>query len=227
MIKAVIFDLDDTLYDTTLQVDKARENAVKAMVAAGLQTEEEKAAAALAEVVSKKGSNYENHYDDLLNALGCENNPKIIAAGVVAYHEAKKTYLVPYPGTIPTLLKLREKGLRIGIVTDGRPVKQWEKLIRLGLADFFDAVVVSDGHEQKPSPKPFLKAASELGVRPSECVIVGDRLDRDISGGKKAGMRAIQLTRGKHSRMKPADAHEEPDCIVSTIGDVLHAIQTL
>ncbi len=224
MLRAVLFDLDNTLYDTGRQVALARENAVKAMIAAGLEADYEEAAAALADVVSERGPNYGRHYDDMMARLGLKPDPKAIAAGVAAYHDAKTAYLVPYPDTVPTLLEIRDRGYRIGVVTDGVPVKQWEKLIRLGLSDFFHAVTVTDEESaQKPNPKSFRNAAAALKVKPGECMMVGDRLDRDVRGAKAAGMTAVQLAADGRLR-EPVDEGEEPDYIISRLSDLLELL---
>ncbi|MFH1054572.1 MAG: TIGR02253 family HAD-type hydrolase [Candidatus Altiarchaeota archaeon] len=222
MVKAaVLFDLDDTLYDTTHQVTLARRSAIRAMVASGMMASEADATKALEKVVSKEGPNYQHHYDDMLRVLGLEDDPKIVASGIVAYHEAKRTHLIPYPDTIPTLLALRRKKYKLGVVTDGLPVKQWEKLIRLGLANFFDTVVVeSDEEKKKPSTHPFLKAATNLKAKPEDCMMVGDRLDRDVVGGKKAGMATAYLTGGGR-RQKPTKPEEEPDYIITRLDDLM------
>jgi putative hydrolase of the HAD superfamily len=226
MARAVLFDLDDTLYNTTLQVRQARENAVKAMLAAGLDATEDEAFDALVKVVAEKGSNYTRHYDDMLKFLGVEPNSKLIAAGVVAYHEAKRAYLVPYPDTVATLLALRDRKYRIGVVTDGLPVKQWEKMIRLGLSDFFHTVIITDDTlEPKPSSQPFVKAAESLGLNPGDCVFVGDRLDKDIRGANKAGMESVLLVRGRHSSKKPSSEEDEPAWIVTRLADLLDILK--
>jgi putative hydrolase of the HAD superfamily len=225
MPKAVLFDLDDTLYDTTRQVDTAREDAVEAMISAGLPATKEKALKKLAEVVMEKGSNYPGHFDELLIQLGAGPNPKIVAAGIIAYHKAKIKHLHPYADAIPALLALRKKGMKLAVVTDGVPVKQWEKLIRLGLSDFFDEVVIApDGEEQKPSPSPFLKAAKNLKIPPADCIVVGDRLDKDIAGGKKAGMKTIRVELGRYGRKKPSKPEETPDKTIARISDIENAI---
>jgi len=219
-IKAVFFDLDDTLYDTSLQVKSARENAVKAMVAAGLDSTEENALDTLREIVRKHGSNYPRHYDELLKKFKVKD-PKIIAAGVVAYHDTKTAYLVPYADTIPTILRLRDRGYKIGVITDGVPVKQWEKLIRLGLKDMFHTVVVAErAGSQKPSEEPFLKAARSLRLRPKECMMVGNRLDRDVEGASKAGMATVLLSQGREVQ-KPKNKRQEPDYIIGGLKGIL------
>lgn len=224
-LKAVFFDLDDTLYDTSLQVKSARENAVKAMVSAGLNATEEKALAALQNIVRKYGSNYPHHFNEILKVFKTKD-PKIIAAGVVAYHETKTAYLVPYADTVPTLLSLRDGGYRLGVITDGVPVKQWEKLIRLGLKDMFHAVVVADRKEyQKPSPVPFQKAARNLMLRTDECMMVGNRLDKDIEGANRAGMKTVLLIKGSRLAQRPKNKRQEPDYIIPDLRSIQHILR--
>jgi putative hydrolase of the HAD superfamily len=228
VIKGVIFDLDDTLYDTTLQVSLARRNAVKAMIAAGLDATEDEAEEALGKVVSEKGSNYQCHYDEMLSRMGAVPNPKVVAAGIVAYHETKRMHLTPYPDTMPTLLSLRDNGYRLAVVTDGLNVKQWEKLIRLGLSDLFHTVVIAGQDIQpKPSPQPFIAAANQFNLRPEECIVVGDRPDKDIAGAKRAGMASVQLVRGEHAPRKPSGKDEEPDYIIGSLPELKALLKSI
>jgi putative hydrolase of the HAD superfamily len=221
-VRAVFFDIDDTLYDSSLQTAETRKNAIKAMIEAGLDASEEEGLEALQSIVKKFGSNHPNQFDELLKVFGQEKNPRIIAAGVVAYHATKIAYLVPFPDTIPSLLRLRDGGYRLGVITDGIAVKQWEKLIRLGLQHFFHSVVIS-GEEGggKPDPELFKAASKRLGCRPEHAMMVGDRLDKDIRGAKAAGMVTVQVMKGKYRDKKPADESEEPDYVVDGLSGVL------
>ncbi len=228
MVKAILFDLDDTLYDTSNQVEKARKNAVAAMVASGLEKPESEVKEQLESIVAHKGSNYGRHYNDLLRHYSISDRPKIVAAGVVAYHDTKNAYLVPKRDAISTLLGLRDQGYLIGLVTDGVPVKQWEKIIRLGLKDFFHCVIVTeDGKMQKPSPEAFLAAAKTLGAKPSECMIVGDRPDRDIRAGNLAKMTTVHLVGGKYSRMEPGSKDEIADHTINSLREILDLVKTI
>jgi len=225
-IKAVFFDIDNTLYDSTLQVEMARRNAIKAMIEAGLETDIEDGLKDLKQIVDEYGSNYENHFDVLLEKHGCGGNPRILAAGILAYHNTKSAYLVPFPDTVPTLLTLRQRGYRIGVITEGRSVKQWEKLISLGLQHFFHVVLVSeDVKMQKPDAELFREAARRIGCMPKEAVMVGDRLDKDIAGAKNAGMLTIQVLQGKYSDQKPSLPSEEPDYIVPNLKGILSILK--
>lgn len=224
-IKAIFFDIDDTLYDSSLQSDFARRNATKAMMEAGLNIAEDEGVKALENTVQKFGSNYEYHFNELLKKFGYESNPRIIAAGIVAYHTTKIAYLVPFPDTIPTLLRLRDSGYKLGIITDGRAIKQWEKLIRLGLQHFFHVVVISEEANRDKSGKGIFElAARRIGCKPVETLMVGDRIDKDISGAKKAGMTAVQILGGKHINQHPKNSYEEPDYVIQNLSDVFYVL---
>lgn len=223
-IKAIFFDIDNTLYDSTRQTETARRTAVEAMVEAGLPTTAEKGLKLLNEIVEAYGSNYDNHFGVLMKRLRTSQNTHIIAAGIVAYHNTKISMLRPFPDTIPTLLKLRGMNYKLGIITDGIPVKQWEKLIRLGLQHFFHAVIITDEIGiRKPSPKLYSAAADEIGVPVKNCMMVGDRLNTDILGAKKAGMATVRILQGKYSNEK-STKENEPDYIIKTLSDLLKIV---
>lgn len=220
-IKAVLFDIDNTLYDTKTLVVNSRMNAVKAMIEAGFEANVEDALKKLSMIVKKNGPNFDHHYDTLLQEYGLDVNPRIIAAGIVAYHATKIAYLVPYPDTIPTLLKLKGEKIKLGVVTDGLPVKQWEKLIRLGIQHFFDAVVISEEYQtSKPDEKLFTEALKKLSVKPSQALMVGDRVDKDISGANNAGLTTVQIFHPELKEKKPESEEEYPDYIISGIREL-------
>ncbi len=224
-IKAVFFDVDDTLYDSTLQAESARKNAIKAMIEAGLNLSEEEAMKSLKRIVKKFGSNYSGHFNELLKESGHDNNPHIIAAGLVAYHNTKLTYLVPFRDTVPTLLSLRDRNYKLGAITNGLAVKQWEKLIRLGVQHVFDVVIISEETGlEKPDSEIFRLALKKMGCKPREAAMLGDRIDRDIAGANKAGMLTIQLLKGRRKNL-PKKPEEEPDYIVSDLRDILDILE--
>ena len=198
-IKAVLFDIDDTLFDTTTLAKMARMNAVKAMMESGLLIHDvQRGYRSLLRVVEKYGANYDQHFDKLLEDLGYQQDPKIIAAGIVAYHDTKLAYLKPDADVIPTLIVLRDNGLKIGVVSNGRSVKQWEKIIRLGLQHFFHTVVISEevGFE-KPDVEIFKVALKKLNIKHDEALYVGDTLETDILGANKSGLFSVRLLKKK------------------------------
>lgn len=96
----------------------------------------------------------------------------------------------------PCLAALRGRGLRLGLITNNGGEHQRDKLARVGLAERFDAVFISD--EQgvaKPDPAIFRRACADLGVEPAAAVHVGDNLVADAQGATAAGLRGVWLDR--------------------------------
>ena len=142
-LKAVFFDIDDTLFSTSEFAKAARLNSVYAMIRTGLKCNVNECIQELREVIEEFGSNYENHYDRLLLRLPKESykgiNPAIIvAAGVVAYHQTKNNSLRPYDDVVEILRILSKTQLILGIITAGLKIKQAEKLVRLDLLKYLD-----------------------------------------------------------------------------------------
>ncbi len=97
-----------------------------------------------------------------------------------------------FPDTAAVLQTLRDKGYRLGVLTNGNSRIQNAKLDVSGLRPLFDYVMVAgDEQLQKPEAEAFRRAALRLGVHPQDCVYVGDNPKNDIAGAKAAGMRAV------------------------------------
>ncbi|MEM3072525.1 MAG: HAD family hydrolase, partial [Candidatus Bathyarchaeia archaeon] len=170
-MKAVIFNIDNVLYDARFQKDAARISALRAMVEAGLPIDVENGFRVLNEVVKEYGSDYQMHFDEMLKRLGLKWNPRVIAAGVVAYRETSRAYLTPYPDTVPTIVKLRDMGLKIGVISSGNPVKQWQKLINLGVQHLCHVVTLSGEHGKNTVDEElFNLLLDQVGLKPRECL---------------------------------------------------------
>jgi putative hydrolase of the HAD superfamily len=211
-LQAIFFDIDDTLFPTSEFARQARRNAVRAMIAAGLDQPEELVLRELDEVIAEFSSNYEHHFDKLLQRLHppelARINPAlVVAAGVTAYHDTKFRAIAPYTDVPPLLADLCEAGMRLGVITHGLTVKQAEKLIRLGLVDFFDpgAIFISDQVGiSKPNPKLYRHAVETLGLEPGRVMYVGDNPEHDVAPPRSVGMLATWVSRG--ARRTPAQA---------------------
>jgi len=224
MIKAVLFDIDNVLYNSSHQVEMARRAAIEAMVRSGLGMGIEEGFAKLEEIVKRYGSNFNKHYDMLVGNR--EDGHKIIAAGLVSYHNTKRAYVKPYDDTMPTLKKLKDSGYKIGVISDGVSIKQWEKLIRLGLENVFDVVVISeDAGVEKPEAAIFQRACDKLEIQPEDCIYVGDRLDTDIIGANKMGMTSIRLLRGKYKNIRPTGLQEQPDFEIKRMEELIEILK--
>jgi putative hydrolase of the HAD superfamily len=109
--------------------------------------------------------------------------------------------------TFDTLEYLTGQGYRLGIVsdTDGLRGMKRRRIAIVGLDSFMDAIVVAgeDTIEVKPDPKPFLLACQMLNVTPDKSVYVGDKPSIDTEGARRAGMSAILLRRNRrHAHIK-------------------------
>jgi len=191
-VRAIFFDIDNTLYDSATLSKMARKNSVLAMIDSGLNQPMDRVLSDLDNVIKKHGSNYPRHYDELLKLYGL-GDAKIIAAGVVAYEHTKNAYLKPLAGVVPTLIELKKHYL-LGVISNGIRLKQWEKLVGLRLHHFFDSVVTSEACGcEKPAPEIFIAALKGLDVAADEAVMVGDKYDVDIKGAQNVGMRGLWL----------------------------------
>ncbi len=226
MLKAVLFDLDDTLFSTTQFARIARWNAVKAMVAAGLDLPPEDVLRELEEVITEFTSNYDAHFDQLLRRLRAKSldtvNPAlVVAAGVVAYHDTKFRELAPFGDVFPLLRSLRQMGLRTGIITHGLTIKQAEKLIRLGILPFFEPKSIFISEQigiSKPNPKLYALACRDMGLEPSEVMYVGDNPPHDIAPPQTIGMIAVWARRAAKHDLEGTGI--EPDHIVEDFDEL-------
>jgi len=229
LAKAVFFDLDDTLYSSTDLSRKARLTAIEHMIAKGLEMEPDQAYEALMRVVKRYGSNYGYHLDRFFtDELKRPPDYRMISAAVIAYHHTKFVNMRPYPHTVETIIELRTKGFRLGIITDGLPVKQWEKLVRLGLDDFFDTVVVSGDENvgiDKPDPRVFSMAMDRVKASPAEALMVGDKLHTDVEGANRAGMTSVWLRTPRDPEDLPGKLGITPDFTITDIRQVLEVVE--
>jgi putative hydrolase of the HAD superfamily len=225
-IRCVLFDIDDTLYDASFQMSTARLNAIKAMIEAGLPTNIEIAYRVLEEIVKEFGPHHNRHYDKLLERLGLAWNPRVIAAGVIAYRETSPAYLKPYSDTIPVLLKLRQSGYQLGIVSEGRSVKQWQKLIQLGIQHLFHRVVISEDIKKDTiTPEMFKLVLKDLGVLPEETLFVGNQLDTDILCANKVGVVSVRMRKGEHRVEEPKSPEMAPKCEINKLSEIFEVLK--
>ncbi|MFT5285606.1 MAG: putative hydrolase of the HAD superfamily [Planctomycetota bacterium] len=208
-LRAVLFDIDDTLVATSEFARLARRNAVDAMIEAGLEMEFEAVLAELNEVIGEFSSNYDHHFDKLIQRLeldlGGKNRALIVAAGVVAYHNTKFTELEPFDDVIPLLKGLQKAGLKTGVITHGWTVKQAEKLVRLKLVPYLEpsAIFISDQIGiSKPNPKLYQTALRSLGLAAEEVMYVGDSPAHDIVPANTIGMVSVYSSRASRYRIE-------------------------
>ena len=192
LIRAIVFDLDNTLTDFMRMKEDAITAAIDGMIDAGLRLPREAVRARIDAIYQEQGLEYQKVFDQLLESELGGIDPKILASGIVAYRRARESALVLYPHVQMTLLELAKRGIRLGVVSDAPQAQVWLRLCSLSLQHVFDAVVTfDDTRERKPSPAPFRAVLGQLGVEPLEALMIGDWAERDVVGAKSLGMKTV------------------------------------
>lgn len=197
-IQAILFDAGGTL----IHVDGSRFCA-----AAGLPFDPEDFAAAEAAATAAVRSWILGHpestdaermplfLDRFLQALGVDEPEERQAAArrIAQEHQRANLWSGSAPGARETLEALRERGYRLGVVSnaDGRVRKLLEEA---GLAAHLE-IILDSAHlgVEKPDPRIFLAATEALHLPPSACAYVGDVYEIDILGARAAGLRPILI----------------------------------
>jgi putative hydrolase of the HAD superfamily len=152
-------------------------------------------------------------------------NDAELAKRLAARYDAVRIERVElFPEALPVLRELHGR-FKMAIITNGFAETHEAKIARLELSRFFDAVVLAGEMElAKPDPAVFRHAMHTLGVGADESVMVGDRIDRDITGAHAAGMRAIWVN--SRNEVMPAGVRP-PEAIIASIAQLPDALVTL
>ena len=192
MIKAIIFDLDNTLLDFVKMKQFSVKAAITAMNEAGLEGDEKKAYEDIFDLYMERGWENQQVFDDYLNQTVGEVSNKILAAGIVSYRRAREATLLVYPNVNKALIQLIKMGINLAVVSDAPSREAWMRLYYLNLHHVFDPVLTfDDTGVRKPSPKPFQMALDYLKIEPNEAIMIGDWPERDVVGAKEIGMKTI------------------------------------
>ncbi len=221
MIKAVLFDLDNTLIDFMRMKRNSCEAGISAMIDAGLKVNKEKALKKLFKLYDIYGLEEKKIFQKFLKKETGSVDYRILANAIVAYRSVRTSYLHPFPHTDYVLLKLKSKGIKLAIVTDAPRLKAWLRLMAMKIGNFFDVVVAfEDTKELKPSSLPFEAALNKLKLTPEECLMVGDLPHRDIEGAKKLGIKTCFAKYG-NLKVKKSKADYE----ISDIKELLKIVK--
>jgi HAD superfamily hydrolase (TIGR01509 family) len=205
VIEAILFDLDGTLIDSRSGFLNALNACSKRF---GFQP--------------LKDVKFDMPVKDIIKNYITDDNKKVeklLECYRIVYSEFWRETLI-MEGAREILNWLKNKGIKIGVVTDRRILIDYVKptLEFLGIDKFIDVLVtLKEAGESKPSPKPFLFASSKLSVDPSNCVIVGD-LTEDILSGKSAGMTTVAYLSGYSDGEKMLKA--KPDFHIEKLGNL-------
>ncbi len=221
MIRAIVFDLDNTLTDFMKMKEAAINAAIDGMIDAGFRLPRADLRARVDAIYREQGLEFQRVFDELLQREFGEVDPKILAAGIVSYRRARESALVLYPHAQMTLLELVKRGIKLGVVSDAPRLQVWMRLCALGLQHVFDAVVTfEDTGERKPAPAPFRAVLGRLGVSAEEAMMIGDWAERDVVGAKSLGMTTVFARYGDTFDTKVSGADHDIDDLLELVGIV-------
>jgi putative hydrolase of the HAD superfamily len=232
-IDTVLFDLDDTLHD-----DTAAYRAAARTVAAGVARERGVEAQALADAYERAatafwsaltaeqlataiGDERERMWHEALRAVDLDDRALAVRCAD-GYVRARAEVLELSPGALDVLVALRERGCKLGLVTNGYAATHHEKIDRLGLRERMDAFFIADEVGMiKPDPALYRHACRVLGSEPARTAMVGDRYARDVLGAHEVGLFTVLVD--VHGIPLPA-AGPRPDAVVASVADVIRVL---
>lgn len=185
LIKAVLFDLDETLLDREAMIERFL---VGQYARLGLQTPSYELYRARFKQLDEHG--YADRYK-VFQTLAAEFSLPLSAEELLAdFRRHAWQGCQPFPDAHAVLKELRSRGYPLGLITNGSREAQRGKLSAADLAGYFEVILISEEQTiRKPEAAIFLRAAEKLGVAPLECLFVGDNPQADIGGAYQVGMK--------------------------------------
>jgi putative hydrolase of the HAD superfamily len=237
-VRAVLFDLDDTLLDYSGGVAELwAATCREAAGPAGLDGEA--LAIAIQEARTWFWSDPVRHRTErvqmltawgkiagrALAGIGCSDEE--LATRIAAeFHARRNAADRLFADARPCLAALRTRGHVLGLVTNGDRRMQRDKLARHRLADYFDAVAIEgEVGIGKPEAAIFQRALDELGIAPGDAVMIGDNLEWDVGGAERMGIAGIWLDRG--AGVAPPSGSVSPRHVVRSLDEVIALVARL
>ena len=222
-VKAVIFDLDDTLYDCTGSlIEASRRRAAKSMVEAGLPCTEDEAYQLQKELAEKHGP-YHPVFNEIVNRFHAD--PKLVSTAYKAYNSSEVVGIKPFSDVIPTLKELRERDYKLFLLTVGVHERQEKKINILGLKAYFDEIIVNDQEIGLLTEDCIRDLLGRHNINFKEAVMVGDRARDELRIAKSLSMITIQMLHGRFKNEPAVNECDRPDYKVKRIFQIPTILQ--
>jgi len=195
-IKAVLFDLDDTLYEEMTFV-RSGFHAVSRHMSDKFNINKAEVHLSLMDILSKQGRG--RVFDEFLDHSGLYSSQTVDE--MVEVYRSHKPDIRLNPEAISTLKGLRTMGIKLGIITDGLCSVQKNKVRALGIKELVDIIIYTDeiGKDYwKPNSIAFLLASKSFSIEPCEATYIGNDPAKDFAGPNSVGMQSVHLCKNKH-----------------------------
>ncbi|MGU9332072.1 HAD family hydrolase [Clostridium perfringens] len=193
MIKAIVFDLDDTLISERDYI-KSGFKVVSNYIEGKYSIDQKKVFNKMEELFKKSTKNVFNRTLEHFK-IKYEKEDILKLISIYRNHVPDIKF---FDDVIPTLEELRKRGYKLGIITDGYKETQNRKLNALKCREFFDEIIITDelGREYwKPHEKSYKLISEKLDIKPEEYIYVGDNSIKDFVNAKKIGVKTILIKR--------------------------------
>ncbi|OAB45533.1 hypothetical protein PGLA_03195 [Paenibacillus glacialis] len=188
MLKAIIFDLDGTLLDRDRSLNNFVEHQYDRYDALHHVKKEEFVQRFIE--LDKRGYVWKDRvYQSLINEFEAKLDWQDLLDD---YIEGFQNHCVGFSGMVEMLDFLKEKNMKLGMITNGYERFQDNNIKALNISDYFEVILISEREGiRKPDPEIFLRAVNLLGVKPEDSIYVGDHPSNDIEASLNVGMRSI------------------------------------
>jgi len=231
-VKAILFDIDQTIWNWRECKKASIEASSFAMSEAGLNLFPRKIRKRIHQIYRENDYEYEHQkvFDDLLRRL--KVNPddiiydKIKSAATVAYEETERKYLKSYPDVPIALNDLNNMGYKLGVVSDAPSLEGWERLRKMDLLKHFQEDHIRIGKEPKTSKKPFEIIMKQHDYAPNEVVMVGDDPKKDIKPANELGIVTVLFKFCQTYPIDNNDSFQHPDYLVVSIWEFIELLKS-
>ena len=214
MLRALVFDLDDTLYFE------------RDFVMSGYR-------AVARHVADKSGCSYDTVFSAMTETLDAGGRHMVLPMLLERFPDASvsmpelidvyrqhKPAIRLYPGYLALLRKL-SRHYRLGVITDGLPAVQASKIRALGLRSVMDKIIYTweyGSEKEKPHPLPFSMMLQFLRTEPDAALYIGDNPEKDCKGAHGVGMRFVQVCHpASNGNGSGGSVHENPEFVIETL----------
>ena len=221
-INAVIFDLDNVLYDEKDYLYAAF-NKIAAYLSERCSISQEKIFEKLVTDFQNKTSMYPRLFNDLIADCGLDQ--KLISE-ILTLFSSIKPDLKLYSGSEDLFLNLKKQNIKLGLVTNGSVKTQKNKVKLLNVERFFDSIIYArevGAGKEKPDPEAYKLILADLGAKPEEAMCVGDNPFTDFLGAKKLGIKTVRLQSGEFKNVNLSQEYEA-DITVKTFSQIYHLV---
>ena len=227
-LTGIIFDLDDTLYDSTGTVFARIVRQITRETAKQLGVPQKKVSAAYQQALKKEPSFMKaTHQVCLLLAAGKKAQAVCKNAEKVYYSTVGIKNLKPFQGVHQMLARLRKK-YKLGLVTFGGFERQNKKIETLKLRKLFHFIGIDQYSKLELTKREcFEDFLKKLNLKAGTVICIGDKIENEIKIGNNLGMTTVRVLHGRYGNTKPRDDDEIPDYTVKKVTDVERLIRQL